>query len=257
MTAVFKKNYAGVYDRLYQSKHYAQEVDFIEYLFGKHLHDSNPSSILDLGCGTGGHALILGSRGYTVAGLDLSEEMLAVGRQKAEEQKLETKVSFRHANVQDFSLNQRFDAIICMFAVLGYQVSNAALFSTFLRAKEHLNPGGILIADFWYGPAVLSDPPQDRVKVLETGSNRLIRLTRPELDTENNLAAIHFDLFEIDERELVRETTEVHQMRYFFCPELKFFALQAGFAEVEFCPFLQADMPLTQHCWNACLVAKS
>jgi ubiquinone/menaquinone biosynthesis C-methylase UbiE len=40
--------------------------------------------VLDLGCGTGGHAIALGRHGYELIGVDRSPAMLAVGQAKAE-----------------------------------------------------------------------------------------------------------------------------------------------------------------------------
>ncbi len=54
---VFNKQYANAYDSLYQDKDYEKECDFIEAIFEK--NKRNPRTILDLGCGTGGHAIVL------------------------------------------------------------------------------------------------------------------------------------------------------------------------------------------------------
>jgi predicted TPR repeat methyltransferase len=71
----FTENYANQYDRLYRDKDYAAECDFLETLFAQ---AATPvRRILDLGCGTGGHALPLAQRGLHVTGVDLSAGMLA------------------------------------------------------------------------------------------------------------------------------------------------------------------------------------
>ena len=49
------------------------------------LPDLSPSSVLDLGTGTGRHALAFGKRGARVVGIDLSEAMLAVAERKRRE----------------------------------------------------------------------------------------------------------------------------------------------------------------------------
>lgn len=53
---VFGKEYTRAYDHLYQDKDYAKECDFIEAVFQK--YSVGVKTILDLGCGTGGHALV-------------------------------------------------------------------------------------------------------------------------------------------------------------------------------------------------------
>ena len=46
------------------------------------------SSILDIGCGTGSHALPFADMGYAVTGVDISEDMLEIARKKASDQKI-------------------------------------------------------------------------------------------------------------------------------------------------------------------------
>src|SRR3972149_442231 len=78
--SVFKKQYAEFYDYLYQDKDYERECDFIEAAFNK--YGCRVKTILDLGCGTGGHALILSRRGYHVVGVDRSREMIGIAKRK-------------------------------------------------------------------------------------------------------------------------------------------------------------------------------
>ena len=79
---VFEDELAEIYDLIYQDKDYEKEIDFIEQIF--HNYSSHPiKTILDGGCGTGGHALPLAKRGYQVSAIDLSEAMLKRARKKA------------------------------------------------------------------------------------------------------------------------------------------------------------------------------
>ena len=63
------------YDALYADKPYTKECDFIEEAFKRYAVD-RPKKILDIGCGTGGHALELARRGYNVTGIDASRIMI-------------------------------------------------------------------------------------------------------------------------------------------------------------------------------------
>ena len=79
---VFGCGYADQYDLLYSDKDYEAECDLLEEVFRR--YGTGPvQTILDLGCGTGSHALLLARRGYQVTGVDRSQEMLAQARQKA------------------------------------------------------------------------------------------------------------------------------------------------------------------------------
>ena len=79
---VFGSTYAAGYDALYQAKDYDGEVDLLEGIFrryaGRPVRD-----ILDVGCGTGNHALRLAAKGYRVLGIDRSLDMLEVAKYKS------------------------------------------------------------------------------------------------------------------------------------------------------------------------------
>ncbi len=79
---VFGQDYADQYDLLYTDKDYEAECDLIEEVFRKY-GNGRISTILDLGCGTGNHAIPLASRGYHVTGIDISEDMITHAQKKA------------------------------------------------------------------------------------------------------------------------------------------------------------------------------
>ncbi|MDP3028836.1 MAG: class I SAM-dependent methyltransferase [Deltaproteobacteria bacterium] len=75
-------NYARYYDLLYRDKDYAAEAEYVAGLIRK-FHPS-AESILELGSGTGKHALLLARKGFEVHGVELSEEMINIARSNAE-----------------------------------------------------------------------------------------------------------------------------------------------------------------------------
>jgi len=102
---VFKKEYAFAYDYLYQDKDYEKECDFIQEVFKK--FTKGVKTVLDLGCGTGGHALILAKRGYEIVGVDRSKEMLKIARDKAKSAKLD--VEFIESDITNIGSKRKFD----------------------------------------------------------------------------------------------------------------------------------------------------
>jgi SAM-dependent methyltransferase len=94
-------------------------------------------TLLDLGCGGGKNAYNL-KRHYSVVGLDLSNEMLANAR------KLNPDCAFVRGDMRDFSLPERFDAILIDDAV-SYMTSRDDLLRLFRVAYRHLEPGGVMV----------------------------------------------------------------------------------------------------------------
>ena len=84
------------------------EVEFILKLFelpaGSH--------IVDIGCGTGRHAVGLAKHGLKVTGVDISEGMLAQARKAAEEAGVEIELIL--ANATEWQAEQLYDGAICL-----------------------------------------------------------------------------------------------------------------------------------------------
>lgn len=250
---VFQQDYAELYDLLYEVKDYKSECDLLEALFSR-FAEARVSTVLDLGCGTGGHALLLAERGYSVTGADRSSEMLAVLKRKAIEKKLNVPVI--SSAVQQLQVGRTFDACVSLFAVLCYQHSNSEV-EEFLRAvARHSNPGGIFIFDFWYGPAVLALRPEPRVKELEKHGERVIRTATPTLDTKKHWNTTDYVITQSRGNEIVREVKETHTMRFFFPLEIEYFLNSCGFDLLQLGSFPDYDNPVTDQTWNAIGIAR-
>jgi SAM-dependent methyltransferase len=250
----FGEAYSGAYDALYADKDYEAECDMIERLFAD--HSSRPvTDVLDLGCGTGGHAIPLTGRGYRVIGVDRSPQMLDAARKKAAG--LTSMADFRQGDVTALRLGERFDAVVMMFAVLGYQTEPADLAATLATVREHLRDGGVFIADFWYGPAVLAQRPGDRVKEVPTDTGRLVRSASGRLDVARGVSTVNYMVAEYEGDRLVRETTEEHVMRYFSIPELTDLFESAGLAMAHSEPFMEPGRALDETTWNATVIGRA
>lgn len=100
--------HAEHYDANPFTKNTEAEVDFLLTLY-----PIGPGArILDVGCGTGRHAIALAKRGYRVTGIDISAGMLAVARMKTEELGLD--VEFLRADARDFRFDEPFDVALCL-----------------------------------------------------------------------------------------------------------------------------------------------
>ncbi|HWQ95830.1 MAG TPA: class I SAM-dependent methyltransferase [Candidatus Methylomirabilis sp.] len=245
-------SYSNYYDLLYKDKNYPAEVDFIDSLFKKYA-TKNVKVILDMGCGTGGHALLLAEKGYDVTGIDGSEDMLSIALKKARKANLSLK--FIKSDICNFNLNKKFDAVISMFAVMGYQTSNEEFEKALMSAGQHLKPDGLFIFDVWFGPAVISQKPGDRIKIIENNGEKIIRLTRSALDIMKHRVDVNFNVMTIKGTEFYEPTEENHQMRFFFPMELEFFFKKTGFKVIKMIPFMQIDGTLSENNWDMTVIA--
>lgn len=166
----FFENCAESYDKECFTQGTKGEVDFIEQEIGF----DKTRRILDIGCGTGRHAVELAVRGYNVTGVDLSQGQLNRAKEKAKQAKVT--VNFFQADARRLDFNNEFDLvmIICEGAFplmetdeMNYQIlANArkalkpngklilttlsALFPIFHSTKEFLNEHGLNSRDYHF-----------------------------------------------------------------------------------------------------------
>jgi SAM-dependent methyltransferase len=207
--------------------------------------------VLDIGCGTGAHALILAERGYSVTGVDLSASMLRVARRKADAAGAE--IEFVEGDARSFDVGQTFDAATFFFAVLGYQQTNTSVRAALGTARRHLRDGGVLFADIWNGPGVIADPPGTRTRVIETEDGPVTRIVSSELDVRRQIARVHYRL----EREGREPAEETHVMRFFFPQELELFLELEGFELVSLSPADSLDGDAGREDWTALAIARA
>lgn len=221
MAAPVFDSYARYYDLLYRDKDYAAEAAYVGSRLKRHA--PRAARILELGCGTGAHAAHLAQMGYAVHGVDQSDSMLARAAARRASLAAETaaRLSFGRGDVRTVRTGAMYDAVVSLFHVMSYQVTNADLQAAFATAAAHLTPGGLFLFDFWYGPAVLAQRPETRVKRLEDDSIKVTRIAEPVMRENECVVDVNYTVF-IEEKGSgsVRQVRETHRMRYLFLPEL-------------------------------------
>ncbi|MGH7076065.1 MAG: class I SAM-dependent DNA methyltransferase [Stellaceae bacterium] len=245
---------AVFYDALYAAKDYAAEALYVDDLVKRHC--AHAATLLDLGCGTGRHAVEFLKRGYRVLGVDVSPDMLARANElkAAEPPARRDRLEFGAADIRQLHLDRRFDAVVALFHVMSYQTSNADLLSALRAARDHLAPGGVFLFDCWYGPGVLSDPPRVRVKRLAHEEKPFLRLAEPVMRLNDNLVEVHYTYMARDYSGPAPEFAETHIVRYFFLPELALALDASGLRLIAHSEWLTGRAPDVAT-WNLTVVA--
>ncbi len=159
---------AAIYDNLFFAlgKDYSVEAQRVSE-FIKQYKRSSGNCLMDLGCGTGEHIKYL-RQSYDIVGIDVSEEMLELAKQKNPD------VIFHKMNMLDFKLSQKFDAIICLFSAIGYLRTKEKLNQAVKNVSFHLKNGGIFIVEPWYSP----DDIYNQLDLVEFGEKQGIKACR-------------------------------------------------------------------------------
>ena len=215
--------FAKYYDMLYEQKlDYPTEVKWLIQTFrnyGRNIH-----SVLDLGCGTGGHAIRLASKGYEVIGVDRSREMLKVARRNAKRKGV--KLKFVHGDMSSFSLGRTFDAVICMFGGWGYMLKTSEVKKALRRVQKHLEPGGLFIVEFW---SIGGVKPISRFWDFYKKDVNLLRFTENTFDQRKNRFTIMMHHLVYRGKRVIDEFTTRHVTRGYRLSEMRKFLTSANF----------------------------
>jgi len=120
----------------------AQAVALMHRATGLH----SGALVLDLGCGSGRHAMELAQRGFRVTAADLSPRLLQIARETACAGN--ARIDFVRADMRRLPFGRRFDAVAQMFTAFGYFESDAENAGVIRQVAESLKPGGWYFFDF-------------------------------------------------------------------------------------------------------------
>lgn len=252
---IYAREYANYYDLFYQEKPYKEEAVYVSELVK--MRSPGLETILDLGCGTGLRSLEFARLGFKVLAIDQSEAMLdaARGHLAAATDISSAIVEFQSGDITTFRAQSWHDAVVSLFHVFSYVVTEEALKQALDCAFANLNPGGVLLFDYWHGPGVRRDPPVVRKKAVENGNMKLEKTTVPEHLPDEHLVRLKVSLQILDKGTGVSEDTEEsYLMRYWFPEELEKAIIRAGFSEVCHYSWMAQSKP-EMISWQACTVA--
>ena len=214
---------AASYDRLTNDVDYEKIVAFYhEILAREGLH---PRTAVDLACGTGSVALILARMGYQVTGVDMSEEMLTVACQRAQQQ---TKMPFFVCQqLQKLQLPRGVDMAVCALDGLDYILNPEECRQAVQRVYKALNPGGIFIFD-------VNTPEKLRAmdgQIFVDEDDDVFCLWRGEFDEETNIFSYGMDLFQ-RQGESWQRSFEEHREYAYSAEQLRAYLKEAGFTHI-------------------------
>lgn len=204
------------YDKIYSLKDYHTEVQCLMAIIHENLR-SGGNRLLDVACGTGGHIEYLKEH-FDVEGLDISQELLEIARQK------NPQVLFHQGDMTDFDLGRRFDVVTCLFSSIGYvkTLENAA--RAVACMTRHLVPGGILIIEPWFTPDTWHTPSVHAVFIDELDL-KIARVNTSFVDGRLSYFDLHYLIGTLEGTE---HFVERHELGLFEMDELRTVFAEAG-----------------------------
>ena len=215
---------AASYDRLTGDVDYEATAAFYFEILAR--EGLCPRTAVDLACGTGSIAAILVRKGMEVIGVDLSEEMLTVAQQKAQD--LENPPRFICQSLQQLRLPRGVDLAVCALDSLDYITDPGDCREAIRRIYKSLNPGGIFIFD-------VNTPEKLRAmddQVFLDEDDDVYCVWRGEFDEETNICSYGMDLFQ-RYGEVWHRSFEEHREYAYSQEQLTEYLKVAGFTHIE------------------------
>lgn len=239
--------YSSYYDLIYKDKDYNKEADYVIELIKK--YHENAINIIEFGSGTGKHAELFSLKGYHVVGVEPSAEMIKIAEHKTKDN-----LSFIQSSIEAYNGKKNFDVALSLFHVISYLTTNDTLKTAFENVNNSLKAGGLFIFDVWYSPAVLTQLPEKRTKIIENDLIKVVRNAEPTIHWNTNTIDVAYKIQVLNKAE--QKTTffnETHKMRHFSLPELLLLAETSGFKFITSHEFLTAKESGSDT-WGICIV---
>lgn len=217
-------NLARSYDRLTNDVDYPATVAFYFELLKR--EGLVPRTAVDLACGTGSVTLLLAEKGMQVTGVDMSEEMLCVAAQKAEN--AENRPMFVCQKLQQLHLPKGVDLAVCALDSMDYITNPADCREAIRRVYKALNPGGCFIFD-------VNTPEKLRAmdgQVFLDEDEDVYCVWRGEFDEETNICTYWMDLFQ-RQGKVWNRSYEEHREYAYSEEQLRGYLKDAGFTHIE------------------------
>jgi ubiquinone/menaquinone biosynthesis C-methylase UbiE len=199
------EGFAYSYDLFMDNIPYDSWAEYLQSIFLE--YGVSQGLVLELACGTGSMTKRMADRGYDMIGIDFSEDMLEIAREKCSPQ-----VLFLQQDMREMELYGTVSAMYCVCDGMNYLLEPQDLQKVFAKANNYLEPGGVFVFDmkteYFYGEIlgnrVIAENREDASFLWENEYHR---------DTCINEYLLTVYRLEDEERDLFSRCDELHYQR--------------------------------------------
>jgi ubiquinone/menaquinone biosynthesis C-methylase UbiE len=224
---MFTNELAKYYDAMRTHRDYGKEVRFADSLIQKYCPGTK--RVLDLCCGTGEHAIQMTKLGYEVTGIDLSNDMLAIAREKAEN--LDLSINFICGNVYNVDVSEKYRAAYCLGYTLLYMTDHSKAVDFFDAVKHALEPGGVFVVDFINGWSIIKEWHKDKA-TYRFDDATIFLSEQATLDRKNRLKHVEFQYLIDNRNGQVKTVFAEEDLRIYFEDEVGLLLSSCGFETI-------------------------
>jgi len=161
------------YLRVYSHRDQSEAERLVE-LIGSELKLKTKSSLLDMACGAGRHAVTFAKLGFKVTAVDISHLLISEAKQRADEACV--KINFVLSDILDYESKEKFDLAVNLFTSIGYFENDEDNYAVIKKAFELLNQGGYFVLDYFNKDYLLKNLipttviSENRLKIIQNRS---------------------------------------------------------------------------------------
>lgn len=194
----------------------------------------SPVTVLEIGCGTGRIMAPLVSVGIHVVGVDESEEMLAIARERLS-QIHNAKYTLITADACTLQLEQTFDMVVIALNTFLHNLTRENQLAMLRTAYAHLRAGGSLVIDLPPNDEMANQPDDGEFEfeariidpIRHTEINKYVS---SRLFWANQEQSLHYRIEELQQNQKMQETQVEFRLRHVFRFEMDLLLMMAGFS---------------------------
>ncbi|MFC4776749.1 class I SAM-dependent DNA methyltransferase [Paenibacillus sp. GCM10023252] len=225
--------FATVYDRLMEEMPYAEWLRFIRESWDRY---GTPSTLVDLGCGTGSLSIPLARTGLKVYGIDLSADMLSVARSKwdgSSQQMMRHQagsIRWLQQDMRDWELPEPVDAVVSFCDCVNYLTEHEDVEAAFQATAANLKDGGVFLFDV-HPPKQLVRYAEEQPFILD--ERDVAYIWTCDFDEDRVEIEHHLTIFARDSGSKYERFEEIHIQRAYDPEWITAALLRAGFRTVD------------------------
>ena len=211
-------HFAYLYDELINDVNYEEWLSYYFKIFQR--YGLKPRLGLDLGCGTGNLTTLFADKGIEMTGIDLSEDMLMVAREKAEGRD----ILYLNQDMREFELYGTVDFIVSSLDCVNYITDKRDLLKVMKLVNNYLDPGGLFIFDI-NTPYKLENIIGNNTFILE--NDDVFCSWQNEYDKKRKICDFYLTFF-CEDNGVYQRFDEEHSERAYSIEEIKALIENAG-----------------------------
>lgn len=233
--------YTPYYDILFKDKDYQKDVlRYIDCLGDQY---DKGSSILEIGCGTGGHTAVLASYFDQVYAHDIDDQMI----ERAIAKNTQSNVHFIPGSLDKADCLKNLKSACAFFNVINYILTPDDLETFFRNILSRLNSGDSFIFDMWHGEKMLTKPYYEEERIHHTQEIKIRQIIQTTVNQMNKIVNMKYVLYDFNTNQIVESTSSV--FKAWTVQELKDIVTKINLGTIEFFDGKESKTPVHPLSW--------